>query len=504
MPLLTTPSPKPGIIAHNPISTPEPTIDLVAPTATYTTPVVDLRWKPLDSLITHVNGSSWVVDYFCQVITKDSDLSGLQATASGVYQQYTRIASLELKVSSPLSTSQDETSVSMSATGSSVVFPVVIPNVGDMFLAEVSPGQLALFQVTRTSKKSLFSQSCYEIEYSLDSTDPIKIDDLASKVVESYYYHATYINHGRNPLVVEKQAQGIVGLHRLYGELIQRYLSCFFSQEYQTLMVPEQGAQMVDTFLTKYFLKVVETGDDSRIPRMLRQNVQSLREHNEVTIFDAIHEQSLFKFNHLSSQFTLLTKHSFDKRPRLAGFRWSAIEYAVWPTSHHYNVDEPVMGALPEPSRWLRAPSSEDIRASWARHSKDLYPAEPPVLDVPEPQDDEYSSLYDMYAWDEPKSLDRYASIYGITLFGSKKKYTFCVNPVSLERHYIFQEDFYKAKPSCIFECLLLDHVKGKPIDADVLYDLGFLSTRWSRLDQFYYTPMLLDMFKRHITLGRS
>ncbi len=505
MPLLTSPTKKTGIISVDPIANPQPKpADFVQETTSYTPPTVDLRWIPEDSLITQVSGSPWVVDYYSQVITKDSELGGLQLTTSGVYQQYTHIASLELRVSTPLAATQDDVSTSFTATGTSIIFPVVIPNVGDMFLAEMAPGQLGLYQVTRSVKKSLFTQSCYEIEYLLDSTDAEKIATLRSRVVQSYYYYSTYFNHGRNPLVVEKQAKSILSLTSLVGDLIQNYLNTFFSREHLTLMLPEQGAEVTDTFLTNYFLRVVETADDPRVSRLIRLNVSSLSDHQEVTILDAIHEQSLFKFNRLSSQFRLITRASFDSFARLKGFRWSTIDFAVWPTSHHYDVDRGYGTRSVESPRKLIQPGDPMLRKAWGEYTKTLFKPPGDLSPAPEPQDPEYADLYDMYSWEEQETIDRYKSLVAISLFGSRKSYAFCVQPARTDDSYIFGPDFYKAKPSCIFECVLIDHMKKLPIDPSVLFDLASLSTRWTLLDQFYYTPIIIDLIKRHVTTGRT
>jgi hypothetical protein len=146
---------------------------------------VDNRDTPRINLLTHIVGSSWVVDYYSQVLNTNSQLSGQQLSVSAVYQQYKKINNLEIKVTSALTSSQDEQK-NMSVTGEATLFPFIIPNDGDMFIADIGNGKKAVFTITRTTKLSIYKQACYTISYVLDSESLIKIDDLNAKVVENY------------------------------------------------------------------------------------------------------------------------------------------------------------------------------------------------------------------------------------------------------------------------------------------------------------------------------
>ncbi len=53
----------------------------------FDSPLVDTKYTPLSSLITFVEGYNWTVDYYSQVIGKDSQLQGQDPSLPKQYQQ---------------------------------------------------------------------------------------------------------------------------------------------------------------------------------------------------------------------------------------------------------------------------------------------------------------------------------------------------------------------------------------------------------------------------------
>jgi hypothetical protein len=191
------------IVTSKPTSQPAPAPQVVPKIIESSqTIVVDAKHEPLQSLITQVAGFSWTVDYYSQVITKDTALAGQDSALPAQLQQYKLIKDLEVKVSSALSPTQDNETKQMIATGEAIVHSMVIPNAGDMFTAEIGDGRIGVFQVQNTQKKSLMSQSVYSFEYTfIYYTDnyPSRYADLVKKVVQTHVYVKDFLTHGQNP-----------------------------------------------------------------------------------------------------------------------------------------------------------------------------------------------------------------------------------------------------------------------------------------------------------------
>ena len=135
------------IVSKDPVSTPQEikTIEIASPnTAVIAT---DNRYTPRINLITHVSGSEWIVNYYSQILTTDSQLSGQQLSLNATNQQYKKINQFKFKVSSPLTTSQNTEDNSMEVVGESIIPNFIIPNVGDMFVADLGEGNIGVFKI---------------------------------------------------------------------------------------------------------------------------------------------------------------------------------------------------------------------------------------------------------------------------------------------------------------------------------------------------------------------
>ena len=151
--------------------------------------VVDTRYESKANLLTHVEGSSWNVNYYSQVLNADNAPIGQQVDRNAIYQQYTFIEMFELKVTQPLTSSQDSTTKEMTLIGTANVYPHVIPNRGDMFIADVGDGRTAIFKVTSCERKSIFKDTCYSIDYILTNYTTKELRaDLDNKVIKKYAF----------------------------------------------------------------------------------------------------------------------------------------------------------------------------------------------------------------------------------------------------------------------------------------------------------------------------
>ena len=75
----------------------------------------------------------------------------------------------------------------MAVNGTADVYPFIIPNVGDMFAADVGDGKEGVFTITSTEKKSLLKEAVYTIEYTLlyySNSDLQRRNDLITKSIQ--------------------------------------------------------------------------------------------------------------------------------------------------------------------------------------------------------------------------------------------------------------------------------------------------------------------------------
>jgi hypothetical protein len=71
------------------------------------------------------------------------------------------------------------------------------------------------------------------------------------------------------------------------------------------------------------------------------------------------------------------------------------------------------------------------------------------------------------------------------------------IKPVLVDDHYVFSKNFYDYQyPMSVLELLTMDYLMGRAIDNTKLCRLIERQSFWGRLEQFYYTPILLTLIK--------
>ncbi len=151
-----------AIVSANPTSqqpTQVPVIHVTDPK--YQGVTVDTRWTPRGTLLEHVSGFAWTVDYLSQVLGTDSSLGGFRPSSNPIHQQYTKIEALVMRVTQPLQAAQNPDTKVMGYQGKAVVGGFMIPNDGDCFIADIGTGASAYFKVLSTSKLAALKEATF-------------------------------------------------------------------------------------------------------------------------------------------------------------------------------------------------------------------------------------------------------------------------------------------------------------------------------------------------------
>ena len=125
----------------------------------YSHSIVDTKQQPLNSLVTRIAGSSRDVDYYSQVLSGAETPQTYSVNLAPHLQQYRLIEDFEIKQQDFDYSFSDETN-EVSGSGTALIYPPLIPNIGDVFIADIGDGRVGLFSLTRVEKKSIFNQAC--------------------------------------------------------------------------------------------------------------------------------------------------------------------------------------------------------------------------------------------------------------------------------------------------------------------------------------------------------
>lgn len=447
---------------------------------------VDSSWVPKTHLLTALEGSAWKVDYYAQVLGMDQDPSGAQVSATGLSQSWVRIEGLELMVSSALSTSQDDATKAMIVTGTARMYPCVIPNEGDHFVADLGTGKSATLRITSTTKLSLYRQAVYEVNYQVHSDDADMVATLRRGTTRTFHYRRDFLMHGQNPLLTTSETQALDRLEVCRHRLITRVIERFFSREHQVFLVPDDEV-VFDPFVAESLGRHIDPVRYPQVGRMWRQSRGTHEQMGRRSVFKVMDDADISSLPEAFTRYALTSPYALMGAPWLGGLGWAGYEYVVVATDGQVGID-----ALTGSSKALAT-------TEWALCDP-MEPEAPqsltqaPVVSGPGVgEDDVTSDWIDLYAPVVTTADPRYRFIKGRLEAGQYGYTEGFVHPAHHGGTYIFSNAFYTGvgKLSTL-ECLVRGALEGKRPEATLVSDLCDLWSKWRRLDQFYYAPVLL------------
>lgn len=428
----------------------------IEPTSSHSV-IVDNSKTSSDSLLTHVSGVSFIVDYYRLVINKDNALYSQDVGQTGVQQQYTKYKNFELRQQDSLSDDQDDTDKVFTVKGTALVHSGLIPNEGDMFAGDVGDGRLGIFNVTRSQRMSIQSDAVYQIEYSLvyfTNDKPDSFLDLETKVIDTFFYVKDRLDYNDSPFLTTETYDFTRKLGQYYKEMSLNYFSWFFSKEFSAYIVPGQTTPTFDYFLYKA-LRVIFKNDTFNV----------LQKHQAINIddddlidrgfdlFSVLLERSKDKFIFCDSKVGLTRTDTFSYEGATTNIRYTGIKTLIYPVSTESRVD------------------NTHNRVSHSVLEGPLVPT--------------------------PNTLDAAIKLKEITSFMFGTVEVPLVKAITIDDSYIFSSNFYsRNQPLSLLESLVLSYIDGKTINPVALKVLCDNYRYWPRLERFYYMPVLIILIQ--------
>ncbi|UGO54005.1 putative virion structural protein [Serratia phage vB_SmaM_Haymo] len=408
---------------------------------------IDTQYTPVSTMLTAIEGRSWIVDYFSQVLNGDDETSSHQMTRLGIHQQYNLIQNLELMVTDPLpaNPTYDTTNNEFTGRGVANMYPGVRPNVGDMFTASLLDGKLGLFQVTENiQQRTIYRQTAFTIEYVLKSIlSRREFEVMMSKVQRTYHFHKSFLDSGINPILTDEAHNAVEEFESIRKRLPRQYMTQYFNKEYGTLLVPDQGQRPVyDPFLTKFVTNLWSRLEVGTFNGMNNLNVMDgiIREFR--TIYDALLHNDPYLIDVVEAKIPIVDTSTFFRNPYYGPAWYVGIPFVFYPKSNPDDYMYSMSEAVPK--------------------AKVLQPGKIPERNGP------------------PRDPDAKPSIEnGIKL-------------VNADEYYVFSADFYsKSESQSALETLVWQTLDNGSIDAKTLIGLFKDSRDWSNLERFYYLPIM-------------
>jgi len=420
----------------------------------YRSVIYDDNNLPLHSLISYIEGSPWAVNYYSQILSKHNDLRELDLGQPTIYQQYQKIVNLEIRVSSPLTSNYDSETGITTTTGNGLLYPFIVPNISDYFVTDVADNALAIFRITNVERRTFNRDSVFSIDYDLVGYVSVLLEnfnDLESKVNKTYHFNKDRLVEGLQPLLKDSDQQDVINFKAYYTDITKYYFKTFFNRKYMTLVVPGQEYAIYDAYLVNYLLKIVDTFDAPEIRSIRRIPVEIDPYFSQPQLWELLLNKDYDSLKTCNSKMGIVSKFVFNKNTHMFSAVFSNIDYIIYPL-------------LPDTSIVLE---------------KDPLPK---VLSL--------VSLRDLQTTDSVLDLIRNQYVTDVKTFQ-------LFYSTIIDDYYVLSSDFYNnTNNQSVLEILVKDYLRNKTLDSKMLLTFANIYKTLTRLDQYYYGPILLTLLK--------
>lgn len=419
------------------------------------TAVIDTEYTPQSDLLAYIEGSPWVVDYYSQILDKNSEIKGQDTSLPAPLQQYRRIWSMELKVTQDLTqVSQDPQTNEMTMQGAANVYPFLVPQEGDMFRAGIADGREGIFKITKVQAMQIFVDHAHQVEYQLVAiNDQARIYDLDQKTIVTYYFVKDFLLNQQNPLLVEDDYQNSKKLAGYWYDYIQLYFNQYFSREYMTIVVPMQDVPTYDHGIVDFVKSIMNSFDDVHIQAIRELNIGDDGAISSMSLWTMLSNRDPKLMNFIYTKTGVTSRINFHRSALLASMRYSGIAQVVYPVDPKTNVDFMMAKEVQKPLLPI------NIKSTMPAYVPPTPPTDGSIAPMP------------------------------------------IIKPIDMDNGYVLSSAFYTRDNTnlSLLESLLLDYIDFKIIAARDILKVCDDILNWGHVERFYYIPLLLLLIKYNL-----
>lgn len=288
----------------------------------------------INSLLQYTEGKPWTVNYYGQILNENNTLNSFDPSIPNVLNPYYKVISLILQVQSDLSTTYDSSTSTTSINGTAITPYKLIPNVGDIFLANVDSGHDAIFLIKNVDRKTYRKETLYEITYSLYfyvSQQPIWLNNIESKVQQIYYFNKDNGYYNRDVLILPEVKEATDRLKSFLEESKDFYFNKFYNYNKGTLLIPGIEKTLYDHKLIEFILKTNNITDHECISKLYINNYYNDLFMKQPCLYNTLITKQIKDLSIVNKQYSFIGTEYFYNNPKLAQLGIIGIDYCLYP-----------------------------------------------------------------------------------------------------------------------------------------------------------------------------
>ena len=425
-------------------------------TPRYKTNWIDDRVSPVNAIAQYVSGTNWPIRYYQAILSQHNDLRTIDTGTSGTYQSYNRIDNLPIKLTSSITHTHEEGTGVSRVAGSGTILSYIVPNRGDIIIADAGLNDEAFYQINQVERKTQFRETVYEVQFELLDLRTVgneRFNDLESKVLHRYHYHADRLNEGYNPIMLTDRYNAVTSIVELTSDLIRYYAKQFYHRQNATFLVPHSQFRIYDHMVVKFFKQIVSTYEAPELVQFQLINPDNSPHLELTSLYDALLEQDEGLLRQSHHRYGVISSPSLRNYLRLNSFRLTAIDQLIYP-------------------KYMKSYSGQERMAIEAD-------------DV---------ELIKNHLWLDNSYFNTLPTIR--KPIGSTGEYPL-IPQLNLLESYLLPVEFYQLKSiSSILERQCYRRLMKQPLDEQELMWLMESARSWGLVEQFYYIPLLILLGK--------
>jgi len=220
-------------------------------------------------------GSEINTTYFHKIHTNTANNSmdtDISTELSPIHKSFLQINNFEIKLQDQFQFNYDTDKTLSTITGTALVYPGFVPNMGDCFIYQIEPmndGRISLFKVTQApSRLSIRTSSFHEVTFELIKFATVEeINDIRKSVKEVAWFNKKRFLTEETALILSNEKMILSDSTFLRSILLKQYNKSFYNNDILHSYIRPDG--IYDPYIVDFITDVFTITSCSDIPQQL-------------------------------------------------------------------------------------------------------------------------------------------------------------------------------------------------------------------------------------------